>query len=68
MSNFHGTEFEIWAGLGPVGSTGKKLGQLLATFEASFFMVSWAKKIDFFKKYCSVLTKKLHNISFSMIY
>ena len=24
MSNFYGTEFEIWAGFGPVGSTEKK--------------------------------------------
>ena len=26
MNNFHGTEFEIWAGFGPVGSTEKKIG------------------------------------------
>ena len=24
MSDFHGTEIEIWAGFGPVGSTEKK--------------------------------------------
>ena len=25
MSNFHGTEFEIWLGFGPVGITKKKI-------------------------------------------
>ena len=44
MSNFYGTEIEIWAGFGLVGNTEKKLGQLWATFEGSFFMFSWAKK------------------------
>ena len=37
------TENEIWAGFGLVGNTEKKkLGQLRATFEASFFMFSGA--------------------------
>ena len=26
VSNFYGTEIEIWAGFGPVGSTEKKIG------------------------------------------
>ena len=26
MSNFYGTEIEIWAGFGPVGNTEKKFG------------------------------------------
>ena len=26
MSNFYETEIEIWAGLGPVGNTEKKIG------------------------------------------
>ena len=28
VSNFYGTEIEIWAGFGPVGSTEKNLGRL----------------------------------------
>jgi hypothetical protein len=36
-------EQEIWAAFGPVGNTEKKLGGLCATFEAGFFMFSWAK-------------------------
>ena len=34
MGDFYGTGTEIWAGFGPV----------FATFEASFFTFSWAKK------------------------
>jgi hypothetical protein len=45
MGDFYGTGIEIWAGFGPVGITEKKLGQLWATFEAGYFMSSWAKKI-----------------------
>ena len=36
MSNFYGTEIDIWAGFGPVGSTEKEIWtdheQLLKTF------------------------------------
>ena len=39
-SNFYGTDIEIWAGFGPVGSTDYE--QLLWAF---FFMYSWAKEI-----------------------
>ena len=35
VSNFYGTEIEIWAGFGPVENT-KKMGQLWATFEGIF--------------------------------
>ena len=28
VSNFYGTEIEIWAGFGPAGGTEKNLGQL----------------------------------------
>ena len=34
MGDFYGTGIEIWAGFGPSS----------ATFEAGFFMFSWAKK------------------------
>ena len=44
MGDFYGTGIEIWARYGRVGITEKKLGQLSATFEAGFFMFSWAKK------------------------
>ena len=37
-SNFCGTEMEIWAGFGTVGSTEKKLADYV--FEGSFFMFS----------------------------
>ena len=36
VSNFYGTEIEIWAGFGLVGITEKKLGQLWGTFEVDF--------------------------------
>ena len=39
MGDLYGTGIEIWAGFGPG----------LATFEAGFFMFSWAKK--FLKKH-----------------
>jgi hypothetical protein len=32
MSNFHGTEIEIWAGFGPVGITEKKIGPIMSNF------------------------------------
>ena len=51
--------------LGRLAILKKKLGQLWLTFEASFFMFSWAKNnVNFLKKHCSVCTKKLHNFSF----
>ena len=34
-----------------------------ATFEVSFLMISWPKIVlDFFEKYPSIRTKKLHDI------
>ena len=40
VSNFYGTEIEIWAGFGPVGNTEKKIGadyeQLLRTVFSCF--------------------------------
>ena len=54
VSNFHGTEFEIWAGLRPVGSTEEKIwADYGATFESHFFMYSWT---NFFLKF--MLPKK----------
>ena len=41
----------------------KVWGRLWATFEARFFMFSWAKKnLKFFWKFFSVCTEKLHRI------
>ena len=61
MSNLYGTEIEIWAGFGLVGSTEKIWGadyeQLLRA------MFSWAILEIFLN--CSVCTKKLHNILFA---
>ena len=45
VSDFHGTEFEIWFGLGRLAALKKKLERLWTTFEDSFFKLSWAKKI-----------------------
>ena len=45
VSAFHGTEFEIWFGLGRLAALKKNLGRLGTTFEGSFFKLSWAKKI-----------------------
>ena len=54
----------VWADRADLGST-KTAEQKLkyATFEASFFMFSWAKNdFNFNKKYPSVRTEKLHDI------
>ena len=49
LSNFYGTEIEIWAGFGPVGITEKKIG---ADYEqlskAVFFMFLRGKLFYFF--------------------
>ena len=51
--------FEIWAGLGPVGNTEKKIGgQLQAFFEGGSFMFSGAKKNVIFKKYIAAFALK----------
>ena len=56
--------FEIWVGFGlDLGrwlAILKKMGQLWATFESGFFMLSWT--FFFFLKYCDVRTKKLHKM------
>ena len=66
--NFFGTENEVWAGLGQLAILKKKIGadyqQLLG---AVFSCFQGQKTIKFFEKYCSVCTKKLHNISFIYI-
>jgi hypothetical protein len=58
VSNLYGTEIEIWAGFGPVGSNEKKnwadYEQLLRPVFPVF-------------RDCSVRTKKLHNIFFIKI-
>ena len=43
MSNFYGTEIEIWAGFGPVGNTEKKIGPIMSVF----FHVFMGKKFFF---------------------
>ena len=42
VSNFNGTEIEIWAGFGQVGNTEKKNW---VVYEGVFFTFSWAKKL-----------------------
>ena len=45
MGDLYGTEIEIWAGFGLIGSTEKRgLGRLRATFEGVFFPVFRLKK------------------------
>ena len=36
VSSFYGSEIEIWAGFGPVGNAGKKLGQILRAVFSCF--------------------------------
>ena len=44
--NFYGTDIEIWAGFGPVGSTEKKIGTYYEQFlKAVFLIFSWTKNI-----------------------
>ena len=46
VSNFYGTEIEIWAGFWPVDNTEKKkFGPIMRKFEGGFFMFSWTKKV-----------------------
>jgi hypothetical protein len=44
ISNFYGTEIEIWAGFGPVGNTEKKFGPILSNFWGCFFHVFMGTK------------------------
>ena len=44
MSSFYGTAIEIWAGLGPVGSTEKKFGQIMSNFLERVFHIFIGKK------------------------
>jgi hypothetical protein len=39
VSNFYGTEIEIWAGFEPVGSTEKSIGLIMSKFRKPFFML-----------------------------
>ena len=57
VSNFYGTEIEIWSGYGEVGNTEKKLGQLWATFDVAFFLFPGAKK--FFFSFLNVVASML---------
>ena len=45
VSNFHGTEIEIWAGFGPVGNTEKIYEQLLRVVFSTFFGQKKKKKL-----------------------
>ena len=58
VSYVYVTEYEIWAGFEPVGST-ENFGLSCKFLRAFFLMFSWP---FFFQKYFSVCTKKLHNI------
>ena len=66
VTNFYGTEIEIWAGFGPVGNTEKIiLGRLYEQLLRAVFSCFQGQKIfNFFQKYCNVRAKKLHNIFF----
>jgi hypothetical protein len=44
VSNFYGTEIEIWAGFEPDGSTEKKFGPIMSNFCGAFFHVFIGKK------------------------
>ena len=62
--HFYGTENEISVGFGPVGNTEKKMGadyEILLRVVFSCFQ-GQKNNLKFFKNYCSVHTKKLHQI------
>jgi hypothetical protein len=59
------TEMKFWAVLGSRGCREKKTPNChkYATFRGGFFQFLWAKKkFEFFKKYFSIRTEKLHSI------
>ena len=62
--NLYGTENEIWAGFGQVGITEKKMRADYEQLLRMFFLCFQGQKnnLKFFKNYCSVHTKKLHQI------
>ena len=64
VSNYYGTEMEIWAGFGPIGKTEKKIWadyeQLLRTVFLCFH--GQKQNLKYFKNHCSVRTKKLHKM------
>ena len=63
-NHFYGREYKIGADFGSVGNTEKKFWADYEHFSEQFFPVFWAKFFFYFlKNYCSVCTKKLHNIS-----
>ena len=55
MSNLYGTEIEIWAGFGPVGSTEKNLEPVIGNFGGQSFHVT-KFVLNFFK---SILASEL---------
>ena len=59
MINFYGTEIDIWAGFGLVGSIEKKIRQILSKFWGCFFMFYNFKS---FWKYRSFRTKKWYKM------
>ena len=62
MSNFYGTEIEIWTVLGLFGNTEKNWADYEQLLRADFSCFHGQKKIKFFLKYCSIHTKKLHKM------
>ena len=63
--HFCGTENEIWAGFGPVGTTEKKMEVNYEQLLRAVFSCFQGQKtqLNFFSKYCSVRTNKMHTIS-----
>ena len=57
VNHFYGTEFEVWTGFRPVGSTAPP-EQLLATFECNF-LIFFLVKITLLKMFKKILASEL---------
>ena len=60
----HETEYEIWADLGLVGNTEKKIGPIMSNFWGRFFHVLMGKKIFFENTVASALKNSIICTSF----
>ena len=62
MSNFYGTEIEIWAGFGPVGNTEKKIGADYEQLLKSVFSCSQGQK--HIQLCFALLEKEIHRVTY----
>ena len=62
VSHFNGTEYEAWAGFGPVGSTEKNGADYEQRLKAVFSCFQGQKNLSKIQKYCSIWAKNLHRM------